>query len=53
MTPLPKRRHSSRRTGLRRSQQANHLKMPQTIKCKKCGELRLPNIACPSCGTYR
>lgn len=53
MTPLPKRRHSHRRTGIRRAQVANHPVMPQAIKCKKCGEPRMPNLACPNCGTYR
>lgn len=52
MTPLPKRRHSSQRQGKR--EKANlQKKMPQILKCSKCGHVKLAHRACPNCGFYK
>ncbi|HAZ62075.1 MAG TPA: 50S ribosomal protein L32 [Armatimonadetes bacterium] len=26
---------------------------PRTIRCRSCGGLRQPHVACPYCGTYK
>lgn len=52
MTPLPKRRHSTRRSGKR--EKANlAVKLNQKFSCKKCGASKLMHRACPKCGFYR
>lgn len=51
MTPLPKRRLSTRR----QTQRAKGLKkigFKQTYACKNCGALNLPHHACAKCGYY-
>jgi len=51
MTPLPKRRHSTRRGGKREA--AISVNIATRQKCPKCGSLKLPHRACPSCGYYK
>jgi large subunit ribosomal protein L32 len=51
MTPLPKRRWSTRRQGKRRAAQtAGALTL---VKCKNCGQLKQSHTICPNCGFYR
>lgn len=50
MTPLPKRRHSTRRGGKRTA--AIKLSLPGLVRCSQCGATRLPHRACPNCGYY-
>ncbi|MBU2577591.1 50S ribosomal protein L32 [Patescibacteria group bacterium] len=51
MTPLPKRRWSTRRQGKKR---ATHIPAkPVMVKCPNCGELRKSHNACLKCGFYR
>lgn len=50
MTPLPKRRHSTRRQGKRRA--ALSVVIPKFMKCANCGTLRLPHRMCQECGWY-
>ncbi|HUV72194.1 MAG TPA: 50S ribosomal protein L32 [Clostridia bacterium] len=51
MTPLPKRRWSTRRQGKKRaSQKAFSLKM---VKCEHCGQLKPSHHICSACGYYR
>jgi len=47
---VPKRRHSSSRTRLRRSTWRVHA--PQTYPCPQCREPKLPHRVCPNCGYY-
>jgi large subunit ribosomal protein L32 len=51
MTPLPKRRLSTRRGGKR--QAAIKLANPTGIKCGNCGAFIKPHIICPKCGYYQ
>jgi large subunit ribosomal protein L32 len=51
MTPLPKRRHSTRRGGKRKA--AIKLGLPTATKCKNCGTVILPHSICPKCGYYQ
>jgi large subunit ribosomal protein L32 len=51
MTPLPKRRHSTRRGGKR--QAAIKLAGIDGIKCANCGAYIRPHIICPKCGYYQ
>ncbi|MBI5358550.1 MAG: 50S ribosomal protein L32 [Candidatus Amesbacteria bacterium] len=51
MTPLTKRRWSTRRQGIRRA--SIKLTLPTLIECKKCHELILPHRACKFCGSYK
>ncbi len=51
MGALPKRKVSRHRRGNRRSHHA--LKPQQMILCPQCGDLALPHMVCPSCGTYK
>jgi len=50
MTPLPKRRHSTRRGGKRKA--AIHLVLPQLLTCPNCKKPRIPHRVCRSCGFY-
>lgn len=50
MTPLPKRRHSTRRGGKREA--AIKKTMVGLEKCPKCGTLKKSHRVCPNCGYY-
>jgi large subunit ribosomal protein L32 len=49
--PLPKRKKSISKKGMRRAQ--DHLTPPGLSNCPKCGEPRLPHHPCPACGFYK
>jgi len=49
--PNPKRRHSKRRTALRRSH--DFLTGPALCECPNCHEKKQPHRACPKCGEYK
>jgi len=49
--PNPKRRHSTRRTALRRSH--DFLTAVGLSDCPNCHEKKLPHRACPKCGVYK
>jgi len=50
MTPLPKRKFSTRRSGKREA----HLKksLATFYKCPHCSAMKKPHHVCPSCGFY-
>lgn len=50
MTPLPKRRHSTRRQGKRDA--AIRTSLPGVQLCTNCGKVRMQHRACKFCGTY-
>lgn len=50
---VPKKKTSVSRKGLRRAGQHHKLYRKHPMGCPNCGDLTLPNRACPSCGTYR
>lgn len=47
MTPLPKRKFSTRRTGKR--EKAKEKLLPQLIKCNNCGKMKVPHRVCKYC----
>ncbi len=47
MTPLPKRKFSTQRTGKREKTKAKAL--PQLVECKNCGKMKLPHRICKYC----
>ena len=49
--PNPKRRHSKRRTALRRSH--DFLTTGSLSICPNCQEKKLPHRACAKCGEYK
>jgi large subunit ribosomal protein L32 len=49
--PNPKRRHSTRRTALRRSH--DFLTASGLSECPNCHEKKLPHRACAKCGEYK
>ena len=49
--PNPKRRHSKRRTSIRRSHDG--LATQALSECPNCHERKLPHHACPKCGSYK
>ena len=49
--PNPKRRHSTRRTALRRSH--DFLTAVGVSECPNCHEKKLPHRACAKCGEYK
>jgi len=51
MTPLPKRKHSTRRQGKKWA--AFSLPLPNLSACPQCGELKPPHRVCPKCGYYK
>ncbi|MCX5991661.1 MAG: 50S ribosomal protein L32 [Chloroflexi bacterium] len=50
MAPLPKRKTSKARHGVRRSHIA--LTPPATEACPQCHSLKLSHTVCPTCGNY-
>lgn len=51
MTPLPKKRRSTRRQGIRRA--AINLPLPQLVACANCHEPTRPHRVCAHCGFYK
>jgi len=51
MTPLPKRRWSTRRQGKKRA--TLKAKAVASSKCPACGEMKPTHTVCPKCGFYR
>ena len=49
--PNPKRRHSQRRTSMRRAH--DHLAKPSQAECPNCHSPKMPHRACPACGFYK
>lgn len=49
--PNPKRRHSKRRTSMRRAHDA--LTPRALSECPNCNAKILPHRACPQCGVYK
>jgi large subunit ribosomal protein L32 len=49
--PNPKRRHSTRRTALRRSH--DFLTADGLSECPNCHEKKRPHHACAKCGAYK
>lgn len=50
---VPKKKTSVSRKGLRRAGQTHKLYRKHPMACPNCGDLTMPNHACPSCGTYK
>jgi len=48
---VPKRKTSRSNTRHRRSNWK--ASVPSLVGCDRCGEKKLPHVACPSCGTYK
>ncbi|PIY68586.1 50S ribosomal protein L32 [Candidatus Roizmanbacteria bacterium CG_4_10_14_0_8_um_filter_39_9] len=47
MTPLPKRKHSTRRKGKRLA--SNAVVLPQLVVCKNCGKKKRSHRICKYC----
>lgn len=47
MAPLPKRKHSTQRTGKRKS--AKHKSLPKLVVCKNCNKKKLAHQVCRYC----
>lgn len=47
MTPLPKRKHSTRRKGKRL--RSNLSSVPALVRCSNCGKTKLPHKMCKYC----
>lgn len=47
MAPLPKRKHSTRRKGLRMN--TRKTKLGYAVKCGSCGKLKISHRQCPYC----
>ncbi len=50
---VPKKKTSVSRKGLRRAGQHHKEYRKHPMSCPNCGDLTMPNHACPSCGTYK
>ncbi|MBI5465657.1 50S ribosomal protein L32 [Candidatus Gottesmanbacteria bacterium] len=50
MAPLPKRRHSTARSGKR--EKTRVLERVLLVKCPNCGQVKIPHAVCPGCGQY-
>ncbi|MBP6994183.1 50S ribosomal protein L32 [Candidatus Woesebacteria bacterium] len=48
MTPLPKRKFSTMRSGKRKA--ARSTALPMLVVCKNCGVKKIPHIVCKACG---
>jgi len=51
MPPVPKKKHTRSRSGIRRGPKG--LKLPILSPCPSCKKLRVPHVACPHCGFYK
>lgn len=51
MTPLPKRKWSTRRSGFNKVARAAETKFAQLVECDACGRKKIPHNACKYCGT--
>lgn len=51
MTPLPKRKNSTRRKGKRKA--AIKLFSPNLSPCPNCGQPKETHQVCPKCGFYK
>ncbi|MBP9703011.1 50S ribosomal protein L32 [Candidatus Woesebacteria bacterium] len=49
MTPLPKRRWSTRRQGKRRA--SISLDLPKLVKCKNCAQMKQSHTVCQNCNS--
>jgi large subunit ribosomal protein L32 len=47
---VPKRRMSRSNTRSRRAKWKTSA--PALVRCQQCRDLKLPHVACPTCGTY-
>jgi len=52
MSICPKNKTSKSRRNMRRAQ-SWQIKMPNLVKCEKCGEYRVSHRVCKACGTYK
>jgi large subunit ribosomal protein L32 len=52
MAPLPKRRHSTRRSGKRENENMK-TSLPNSSVCSKCKAAKLPHRVCPKCGASK
>lgn len=50
MAPLPKRRHSTARSGKR--EKTRVLERVLLVNCPNCGQAKIPHTVCPACGQY-
>lgn len=50
---VPKKKTSVSRKGLRRAGQHHKEYRKHPMTCPNCGDMTMPNTACPSCGTYK
>jgi large subunit ribosomal protein L32 len=49
--PVPKKKYSKSKQGMRRSHDA--LALPGLSTCDRCGQTKQPHRVCLGCGTYR
>lgn len=49
--PVPKKRTSKSRQGMRRAHHA--LRAPSISECPQCHEFKQPHHVCPRCGFYK
>ncbi len=49
--PVPKKRTSKSKKGMRRSHHA--LSVPAFSECPECSEMKRPHMVCPECGHYK
>lgn len=50
MAPLPKRKHSTARSGRRKKQRKLEKSLSALVICKECGKKKLPHRRCKYCG---
>ena len=50
---VPKKKTSVSRKGKRRAGQHHKEYRKHPMSCPNCGDMTMPNHACPSCGTYK
>lgn len=51
--PQPKKKHSNMRTGHRRAQWNNSLKLPNLTTCPQCQAPKIQHTLCQVCKTYK
>jgi len=53
MPPVPKKKHTRRRSNIRKNAPAKRGNLVNLVKCPNCGKKKEMHKECPHCGFYK